>query len=49
MKVICEINEGEDYIIEIMKTVNTFIFGNTYIISMDLLEKVSSIIWKSLL
>ena len=48
-KVICEINEGEDYIIEIMKTVNTFIFGNTYIISMDLLEKVSSIIWKSLL
>ena len=37
---ICEIVEGQDYIIEVSKTINNFILGNTHLISIDLLEEV---------
>ena len=46
VKVICEIHEGEDYIIEIKKTIHNFKIGDTYNISLDLLEKVNNVIWK---
>ena len=49
VKVICEIVEGQDYIIEVSKTVNNFVLGNTYLISIDLLEEVTNPIWRSLL
>ena len=49
VKVICEIVEGEEYVVEISKTIKNFTCGDTYIISMDLLEKVSNLIWRSLI
>ena len=49
VKVICEIVEGQDYIIEVSKTVNNFVLGNTYLISIDLLEEVTNPIWRNLL
>ena len=49
VRVICEIVEGEDYIIEICKNFQNFEVGETYNISLDLLEKVNYALWKGLI
>ena len=45
----CEVNEGEEYVIEIQKTFKNFKKGDSYVISIELLEEVNNNLWNNLL
>ena len=46
---LCEVNEGEEYVIEIQKTFKNFKKGDSYVISIELLEEVNNNLWNNLL
>ena len=49
VKVICEIYEGDEYLIEIKKNIGTFDEGEIYSITINLLEEVNASFWNNLL
>ena len=46
--VLCEVNEGEEYVIEIQKAFKNFKKGDSYVISIELLEEVNNNLWNNL-